>query len=309
MRSLIDRLDWDDLRIFIEAVKQQSISGAAKQLAISHSTVSRRLARLEHVLGVPLFERQRDGLLLTGQGQAILRRVDEIEGGVHRLRSEVMGMEDVGGTIRLATMEGIASLFIAPELGGFCRDNAGIHVELITSPTTVHVAKREADLFLSFFRPYGSGMISQKIGRFSAGLFAAPSYLDRHGTPKNISALRDHHFVGYVDQYVRLDAVRWLEELVENPDLVFTSNSMIAQMGAALGGMGIIALPFFCEPEARGLVPVVSHHRVQRTCWLTVHEDMRNLPRIQLFKRFLSSLFREREDHLNRPAGPAVHAR
>lgn len=287
----LDRLDWDDLRIFIEAVKNQSVSGAARRLSISHSTVSRRLQRLEYVVGASLFERSRDGLVLTSHGRTILRRAEEIESGIVGLRNDLNGVKDAGGVIRFATMEGIASLFLAPRIFRFLRNYPELHLELVTSPTTVHVAQREADLFLSFFKPYGHGMISTKVGRFAAGLFASPDYLDRRGMPETPLDLAAHEFVGYIDQFVHLDAVRWLEELVEKPRITFSSSSMVAQMFAASGGQGMVVLPYFCDTRLHGLVPVLPDSKVYRDLWLTYHQDMRSIPRLKIFCKFLDELF------------------
>nr|WP_246801626.1 LysR family transcriptional regulator [Rhizobium leguminosarum] len=65
MATAIDHLDWDDLKLFLIVIRRKSVTGAARELKVSHSTVSRRLARLEYTVGGALVERTKDGLLLT----------------------------------------------------------------------------------------------------------------------------------------------------------------------------------------------------------------------------------------------------
>ena len=64
-------LDWDDLRYFLAAARQETLSGAARALGVKHSTIGRRISALERSLGAPLFVRQPDGLVLSGTGQDI----------------------------------------------------------------------------------------------------------------------------------------------------------------------------------------------------------------------------------------------
>ncbi|MDQ2802506.1 MAG: LysR substrate-binding domain-containing protein [Pseudomonadota bacterium] len=186
----------------------------------------------------------------------MLRRAEELQESILKLRTDITNEAATGGTVRLATMEGIASQYLAPRFAGLRETHPLLHVELVTSPQTIRVTRREADLFLSFFRPPDRGLVSGRIGGFSTGLYAPPSYLARYGTPAVVTDLSAHAFVGYIEGLVQVDAVRWQEELVPRSRLLFTSNSMISQAAAAAGGLGIVALPSFAVGEASGLVRV-----------------------------------------------------
>src|ERR1051325_11488803 len=58
-------LNWDDLRYFLRAVQAGTLAGAARAMAVDHSTIGRRLSALERALGAPLVIRAPDGLHLT----------------------------------------------------------------------------------------------------------------------------------------------------------------------------------------------------------------------------------------------------
>ncbi|WP_455046882.1 LysR family transcriptional regulator [Kingella oralis] len=49
--------DWDDLHCFTVLVEKQTLTAAAETLGVQHSTISRRIARLEATLGLRLFDR------------------------------------------------------------------------------------------------------------------------------------------------------------------------------------------------------------------------------------------------------------
>jgi DNA-binding transcriptional LysR family regulator len=122
-------------------------------------------------------------------------------------------------------------------------------------------------------------------------LWAAPEYLRKAGVPKTPDDLAGHSFVGYIEEFVLVDAVRWLEELVPDPRFVFTSNSMISQLGAARGGLGIVCLPSFSGADQAGLVKVLPNALTgRRELWLTAHTDLVGSPRVKAVTDTLQDL-------------------
>jgi DNA-binding transcriptional LysR family regulator len=68
------RLRLRDLNMLMIVVRERSISKAAAQLAVSQPVVSKTIADMEHMLGVPLLDRNRRGVEPTIYGQALIRR-------------------------------------------------------------------------------------------------------------------------------------------------------------------------------------------------------------------------------------------
>jgi molybdate transport repressor ModE-like protein len=76
----LDKLNWDDLRYFLEVARTQRVSGAAKRLGVDYTTVARRIKALEDSLGTLLFDKSRSGgFLLTEEGQRLLAYADSLE--------------------------------------------------------------------------------------------------------------------------------------------------------------------------------------------------------------------------------------
>ena len=71
---MMNRLNWDDTRLFLALARHGTLSGAARELGIGLATISRRVERMEHALGLPLFLRHQNGYDLTDQGAALLPR-------------------------------------------------------------------------------------------------------------------------------------------------------------------------------------------------------------------------------------------
>lgn len=93
------------IRTFLAVVRSNSISGGARLLNISQPSVSNAIAQLEQSLGASLFERSRSGILLTLEGEALLRRAESIdsllrdaEAEVKLAKAGVLGPLRIGGT-------------------------------------------------------------------------------------------------------------------------------------------------------------------------------------------------------------------
>ncbi len=294
--SAIDNLDWDDLRVFLDVARTGSLAQSAKRLRIDHSTVSRRIAHLESALGWSVFERTRSGFKLTDTGERVLHHAEAIESAIIGIRTDV-GSEITSGVVRLATMEGIASLYLAPCLNALSKTAPNLRLELVTSPQVIHVNRREADLFLSFFKPPGQGLVSQKLGFFAIHIYGTEAYFARNGRPASVKELKKHDFITYIDDLVHVDAVRWHHDLVEDVSTVFTSNSMIAQMTAAAAGLGLVVLPKFAVAAFPSLRPVLPETlQTRRELWLNVHQDLQFSSRIKTVVSFLEKQIRSDMD-------------
>lgn len=286
------RLNWDDLRIFLEVNRSKTLTAAARQLRIDDSTVSRRIAALEASLNETLFIRDSAGLHPTPRGLELLMCVQDMERGALAITEPAIASDRTPcGHVRVATMEGIASLYLAAEFVALRERYPLLEVELVTSSNQVQVNRREADIFISFFPTAGRGLAVTEIGAFQLHLYASPEYLARAGTPRSVDDLTGHDFVSYVDDLVQLDTVRWLREGVPNPRVVFHSSSMLAQMFAAGGGAGIVMLPTFARAERFGLVPVLGRRvEVGRMLYLAVHKELQHTPRVKAVCEFLQEI-------------------
>lgn len=294
--------NWNDLRIFLEVYRCGSLSAAARQLRINVSTVSRHIVSLEKSLSAPVFQRLPAGLKVTPKGHEILSFIESMEShSLAMMQTDKCGVSHLpSGEIRIATMEGIASFYLAGKICKFNEKYPNITVELLTSSHQVHVSRREADLFLSFY-PYDSkGLDILPVGKFRLYLYAHDAYLHKYGIPADISELQSHKFVSYIGDLIQLDTVRWLDEVIINPKVVFSSSSLVAQLFAAASGAGMAILPEFMQAERFGLKPVLKESvEVSRVVWLSVHRELRYLPKMKAIIAFLLGVFEN--DYPNNP--------
>lgn len=280
--------NWQDIVYFLELVRQGQLVGAARQLKVDQTTVGRRIRELEKSLNCKLFNRTKAGFVLTETGRHLLENAEVMESQANVI-AEVVGIEapDSGGSVRVATMEGIGSLYLGPRMHRFYETNPLVLVELVTTSRWISLSKREADVFISFPKPSDRRLSTEKIGEFNVGLYAAPIYLERFGVPRNKNDLDDHCFVDYVEDLVEIEAVGWLSEIYSPRKVSFRSTSLIAQYTSASNGLGIAMLPTFVAAHNPDLVNVLPDESVTRDIWLSVHEDLLHIPRVDAVVKFL----------------------
>ena len=81
------RMDLEDIRTFVTLATTRSFSQTAKQLFLTQPGVTRRLQRLEHVLGTSLVDRRRRPLVLTAAGAVTLERSQQVLDGLAAMRA------------------------------------------------------------------------------------------------------------------------------------------------------------------------------------------------------------------------------
>ena len=100
--------------MFLEVARQGSVHAAARRLKLDHSTVCRRIGRLESLLAVKLFDRSRRGIAVRTEAHGLLKHIEQMDRHAGSLEDAIArGGTDASQVVRVATMEGIASGYLA----------------------------------------------------------------------------------------------------------------------------------------------------------------------------------------------------
>lgn len=287
-----DAINWDNLRLFLAVVRAQSAQEAARRLSIDHSTVTRRLHRLEKELGARLFERTPAGHVLTTAGHRLLEHVERMESSMALVGEEVGGESHaLTGQVRLGATEGFGSFFLAPHLGQFCERHPAIDVELLIVPRFVNLSQREADLAVNVERPQNTGQICSKLTEYRLQLYASQHYLQRRPPIRQMADLQAHRFFSYVEDLTFSAEMRYLSDVAPHVRTPLRSTSVIAQLQAVREGRGLAILPCFMASQYAELVPVLPDEiDVRRTFWIAAPRDTRERARVRALWDFLREL-------------------
>ena len=150
------RLQETSLRYFLEVARSGSLTEAAQRLSVSASAISRQVATLEALVGVPLFERRPRGMVPSAAGELLaahaLRGALEAE----RVLSDIQALQGpLRGRVRIACSSGFASEFLPRTIATFRVQYPGIQFLLYAaSPAQVSdaVLLGEADIGLTYSR-------------------------------------------------------------------------------------------------------------------------------------------------------------
>ena len=208
--------EWTDLRFFLELARTGTLSGAARRLAVEHTTVARRIDRLEAQLGSTLFDRSREGYELTEMGQTLLPHAETMESAALAAQDQLGGTKiSAHGLVRLGVPEVFGTFVIAPLLVGLLQKHPELSVDLLLLPRFANLANREADLGVMLDPPDTGRYMVTRLASFRLYLYAAPEYLARHPEIRQKSDLAGHDFVDYVQDRLASNALNYLEEFIK----------------------------------------------------------------------------------------------
>ena len=127
----MDRINADLLRTFIEVARLEHLGRAADALQSDQSTVSRKIARLEHEIGVPLFERIGRSIRLTKAGQRFVGRADRILSELRDAVAEAAGTVSAEtGEVHLGFLHTVGARWLPERLARFLDQYPGVRFTL-----------------------------------------------------------------------------------------------------------------------------------------------------------------------------------
>lgn len=147
MENLLRKLDLTSLRLFVAVCQENSIARAAEREFIAPSAVSRRIAELESLVGLPLIERHTRGVTVTPAGQTVLRHAQQIIGDVESMGAELSRFyAGVKGNVRVVANLSAIVQFLPEDVAAFQRlfPEVDIDLEEQHSPDELRLVRERA---------------------------------------------------------------------------------------------------------------------------------------------------------------------
>jgi len=280
--------NWDDLRVFLAVARHDSYQGAAIALGLDATTVARRIARLEGALKCTLMARGPTGRALTAAGRQLLESASRVELASERLVNEISHGSS-GGRVRISTSEGFGSAILAPAVPALIERAPVIDIEIIANAGFLSPAIREVDIAITLAAPQDKRLAVERLTDYRLGLYASRTYLSLRGMPKEPSELHQHILIGYVDDLLYANELRYLDEILPGMSPTVSSSSIQAQLEIVRAGTGIGVLPCFmagmAEPRLVRVLP--KHSVITRTFWISARRDIQKTTRIRRVRRWI----------------------
>ncbi len=285
-------MDWDDYQYFLAVASSGSVSAAARRLGQSHSTVLRRLDKLETALDVRLFERFQTGYVLTASGEELQALLAPIGEGMQDIERKLGGQDAaLRGTIRVTTTDTLMAVLL-PVLSDFRASYPGIQLQITVNNSFLNLSKRDADVAIRPSNTPPDNLVGRKAGILRTAPYASTAYL----------ALRpqgDHDWIAPDDSLAHLRQARWLREHVPAERYAASVDSLLGMVTAVEAGLGAGMLLCLLADARPGLVRLADPDPALDTdVWILTHPDLRRVQRIRVFTAFVF-------DGLGAALGPA----
>lgn len=278
-------LDWDDVRLFLALCRARTVGDAAAALGVDASTVSRRLAALELVVGAALFERGRSGVRRTEAAEALMPVAEEIEGAMTRFTGAAEGLDRaVTGSVRVTCPSDVAEALVVPLLHDLLARHPALRIAIDAREQLLDLGRREADIALRVVRPARGDLVVTRLRAVRWVLATTPAHARALGT---LTAWSD---VGWIacDRMSGVGPARWLSTHAPGLDPLLRSDSLTIQIAGVRAGLGCALLPELGLAHY-GLVPVPLGAALRResSTWpadelfLVTHRALRDVPRVR----------------------------
>ena len=183
---------------FIRVVDAGSFSGAANQLCMGQSAVSKAIAQLEGRLRVRLLLRTTRGLTPTEAGRIFYERakrsVEEAEEAEFGARDAVTTLS---GRLRIHATVAFGRLCVLPRLTGFLAEHPALDVDIILDDRKIDLVKTGIDIGLHTGQLSNFALTARKIAQCQRRVIGTPSYFDIVGVPQSPADLIAHQVIIY----------------------------------------------------------------------------------------------------------------
>jgi len=254
-------MDWHDLAYFVSLVEQRTLTASAEWLGVQHSTVSRRIERLEQTLGLKLFDRLGKRYSLTQEGELLYAQATEVQKEIVIFQRMAIDQNAMQGNVVISAPPVLANEILMAALPAFRQQYPDIVLQLRGDVHISDLHRKEADIALRLSRPTQDDLIIRTLSHVRYGFFVHKDYLER--TPTEQWQL--------IEFQANKRVLNWSQHLLQQHPypIAFSSNDFYVVYSAVCQGLGFAILPSFLankNPELQPINPinktVISAHDI-----------------------------------------------
>ncbi|MGF6209416.1 LysR family transcriptional regulator [Pseudomonas frederiksbergensis] len=242
------RADVADLIYFLAIARQRSFSRAAVEIGVSASALSHALKGLESRLGVRLLNRTTKSVTLTAAGEALAQSIGDPFEAIDAALDTLNRFRDTpSGRVRINAAVEAANLLLAPIIPAFMDRYPDVELDIVASNRLVDMTDAGFDAGIRYGGTVPEDMVSRRLSADIRWVVAAaPSYLERFGTPEHPDDLLNHRCISNRlgdDRVYRWELVRNGEAFQITVPTSVTVDQAETGLIAVLGGAGLMYFP------------------------------------------------------------------
>jgi len=261
------------MQAFARVVEAGSFTKAAETLHMSKTTVTQLVQQLEARLRVKLLNRTTRKVNVTADGAIFYERVISLLADLDDAETALSGASALPrGRLRVDVPSPLARLILIPALPDFHRRYPDIQIDMGVSDRIVDIIDENVDCVVRGGELLDQSLMARRVADLQLGVFAAPSYLARAGTPTHPLQLEDsdHRVVAFLwartGRPVPYALHNATERLLIKGQHVLAVDDGNAYLAAGLAGMGVLWLPRYMSDAhvARGeLLPLFEDWQLE----------------------------------------------
>jgi LysR family transcriptional regulator for bpeEF and oprC len=287
------------MQVFVSVIETGSFTKAAQALHLHRPAVSKTIQLLEQQLGGRLLNRTTRQVNLTPEGEAFYERCKSLLADVSETMSSLGNRPArLIGKLRVDMPVSLAKLLIIPSLMDFQSMYPGIELTIGASDKPIDMLSEGVDCVVRMGELENSSLIASSIGYLPMVTCAAPSYIERYGTPQSLADLGTHRAVNYFSGN-NPRPIEWVFNVDRQVKAMrlesgIRVNDTEAFVASALAGFGLLqGLEISVRSHLQDglLVQVLSHYEVpaKRVSILYPHRELLP-PKVEVFIEWLKAL-------------------
>lgn len=284
----MDNVDWTEIQTIICIAKGGSLSAAARELGVNHSTVLRRVQSFEEKHHVNVFVRESSGYRLSRHGRALLQDFDRLDDIMQGLRRRITDYDtQLEGRLTITSTENIFGHFLQSPLFEFAQVFPRVNLDLLISNQLVDMSQLEADVAVRPAERIPKGQFGFKL--FSLYFyFYVPQTMASQLSPDAIADFP--HWVGFSGALSQARAGQVLHQTM-NGSPTISANSFDGVSAAANAGLGLALLPSFIGDVQPNLIKGSGELIFSTDVFVMAPEDLSVSRRVNAIMNFLNTHF------------------
>jgi DNA-binding transcriptional LysR family regulator len=288
-----DALNWDDLKVYLAVARMGTIRGGAESMGANHTTFARRLTVMEERLGSRLFDRSKQGLVLTQLGEDLLPHAERVEEEMAAAARAIAGRDArPSGTVYLTLPHGLAMTSIMDDLSAFAALYPDITLNMTFTNEVADLTRREADVSLRVAHDVSDDVVGRKLVQMSQAAYCSKEYAARvrNNGGGGLNLIGWHEPEGDT-------TAKWVQQsCYPKAELKHRVSELVPLISLAASGLGMAYLACNIGDRHPGLIRAPFQKPLPyRSLWLLLHRDLRNTARVRLFVDFLAARISQRK--------------
>ncbi len=287
--------NWIGIEEVVAIADTGSFAGAARKLELSPSHVSRAVNQIEKRMGVQLFQRTTRSVSMTEAGRFVVNNFRRLIEDRNDAFVATQSLQIMSGEIRITCSVVLGERFVEPLLRRFIQDHPMISVRLELTNRLLDLVSESYDVAIRTGQPNDNRIAAQQIAKRSLAVLAAPSYIQRHGAPKNLDDLCVHECLIGTNTSWRFSDGQ--SNLTINPKGRWRCNNGNAIMQAAIAGIGICQLPEYYAKkymDSGDLVPLLETFKATpEAIWAVYPTERIRIPKVRQLIDYIAIQLRQ----------------